>query len=110
MPLYSCGNQVISVYQNGKLRWKSDPIGEPGPNSITSPSIHPRENTIYFIHNSQTNVYALNSEDGSLRKSYSVPRLGYLEPPLIVESGFMYLIGFNGSSISIYPELLWKQD
>ena len=69
---------------------------------MTPPSIHPDGYT-YFIHQNGTVVYRLLTKDGTLDKTYSVPQLGYFEPPIIVGTKFMYLIGFNGSAVTILP-------
>ncbi len=99
---HSCGNQMFSLTPSGFLRWQSAKFGNSSLGSVTPPSIHPDGYT-YFIHQNGTVVYRLMTRDGSLDKTYSVPKLGYFEPPILVGSMFMYLIGFEGSAVSIVP-------
>lgn len=98
----SCGNQMFSLNSNGSLRWQSKKFGNSTLGSVTPPSIHPDGNA-YFIHQNGTVVYCLATKDGSLDKTYSTPRLGYFEPPVLVGSKFMYLTGFDGNSVMIVP-------
>ncbi len=105
---HSCGNQMFSLTPSGSLRWQSEKFGNSSLGSVTPPSIHPDGHT-YFIHQNGTVVYRLMTRDGSLDKTYSVPKLEYFEPPILVGSMFMYLIGFEGSAVSIVPIELWEQ-
>lgn len=93
---------MFSIFPNGSLRWISKAIGNATQNSVTTPSIHP-DGYVYYIHNNQTKVVVLSTKDGSLHKEYNVVELGYLEPPILLGREVMYLLGFQGSSIVIYP-------
>ncbi len=98
----SCGNQMFSLHSDGVLRWQSSKFGNSTLGSITPPSVHP-DGHAYFIHQNGTVAYRLATKDGTLDKMYNIPRLGYFEPPIIVGSKFMYLIGFAGNAVTIVP-------
>lgn len=84
------------------MRWLSNKFGNSTLGSVTPPSIHP-DGFVYFIHQNGTVVYRLATKDGSLNKTYSVPELGYFEPPILVGSKFVYVVGFEGSAVVIVP-------
>ena len=93
---------MFSLNTDGSLRWQSDKFGNSTLGSVTPPSIHP-EGLVYFIHQNGTVVYCLATKDGSVSKTYVVPKLGYFEPPILVGSKFMYTVGFEGSAVAIVP-------
>lgn len=93
---------MFSLNTDGSLRWLSKKFGNSTLGSVTPPSIHP-EGIVFFIHQNGTVVYCLATKDGSLSKSYGVPKLGYFEPPLLVGSKFMYIVGFQDSAVAILP-------
>ena len=82
-------------------------MAPPSLGSTPSPSLHPK-GIVYFIYSNATASFitSLSTKDGSRIKEYSVVQLGYLEPPIIVGDSFMYLVGFLGSAIQMYPLLL----
>ena len=98
--MLSCGNQVFSLFPNGYLRWASHKFGNSSRGITVSPSIHPL-GKIFFIHDNQKEVYQMDIDDGRNVKVYQVPELGYLEPPLLLGDVMMYIMGFNGSAITI---------
>ena len=93
---------MFSLTSNGSLRWLSNKFGHSTLGSVTPPSVHPHGYT-YFIHQNGTVVYRLLTKDGTLDKAYVVPELGYFEPPILVGTQFMFLIGFNGNAVTILP-------
>ena len=97
----SCGNKVYSVNADGSLRWISKEYGPTPPNYgvLPSPSIHPK-GYVFIIHYNHTIVLAFSTVDGSLYKSYDIPHLLYLEPPILVGDALMYLMGYSASESS----------
>ena len=91
---------MFALLATGTLRWVSEAFGESGPNYPISPSAHPSNGLIYFIHNNLTTVIGVSWVDGSLQASYGIEELLYLEPPILLGTTSMYVIGMekNGSA------------
>ena len=61
---------------------------------------------MYFFHSDGGALLALSTQDGLLHKRYEITPLSYYEPPLIVGNSMIYLFGFAGNSIVMYPLII----
>ena len=102
--LYSCGNQIFSVYSNGSLRWKSKVFGKQELPPHINPAIHP-DGTIFYVTMNGTTIIAFSALDGTIIKSYSGREdVETVQPPILVGDKYMYIAGRNvDSSAVLYP-------